>query len=350
MHCGAVVCHVWLYTHVCTHNPSTWQDPAQPANLAATILNIQAGRPRALPPDVSAECRRVIEGLLHPDPHARTKLEDLARDAWLLPAASAHARLLGSALGPDFAPENPAWILPSTGSGGGGSGGAAAGGSGGGAGGSSSPAGGRGNECTYHTTNEPLQAASQEEEQKQQQQQHQHRCHPATESQSIINPSITPHTLVYQNYVVQCPVQLQPAQLRAAVLDALPSRAGSEQGSLSRHAKDKAAAADQLTTPVLTSESDRTTTASGGVTSDTTGDFMDVDEAAAVRLYAKGCELDTACGGGGTTTPGTADDGDGGGGGGDFDEASASSGVAGSSGSSRRRVLTWLPGFMRRCM
>lgn len=51
------------------------QDPAQPNNLAATLLNVQAGRCQPLPEGISVGCRDVISGLLHPDPQCRTRLE-----------------------------------------------------------------------------------------------------------------------------------------------------------------------------------------------------------------------------------------------------------------------------------
>ncbi|WIA08095.1 hypothetical protein OEZ85_007558 [Tetradesmus obliquus] len=58
-----------------------FEDPAQPNNLAATIMNVQAGRCRPLPPAISTGCRAVIGGLLNPNPEARTRLEDLASSA-----------------------------------------------------------------------------------------------------------------------------------------------------------------------------------------------------------------------------------------------------------------------------
>jgi hypothetical protein len=51
------------------------QDPSQPNNLAATLLNVQAGRCQPLPHGISAGCREVISGLLCPDPTRRTRLE-----------------------------------------------------------------------------------------------------------------------------------------------------------------------------------------------------------------------------------------------------------------------------------
>lgn len=51
------------------------QDPSQPNNLAATILNVQAGRRRPLPPTISRACSETIGGLLNPDPERRTSLE-----------------------------------------------------------------------------------------------------------------------------------------------------------------------------------------------------------------------------------------------------------------------------------
>uniref|UniRef100_A0A383VK64 Protein kinase domain-containing protein n=1 Tax=Tetradesmus obliquus TaxID=3088 RepID=A0A383VK64_TETOB len=88
-----------------------FEDPAQPNNLAATIMNVQAGRCRPLPPAISAGCRAVIAGLLNPNPEARTRLEDLASCEWLTHSAAAHAAQL-SHLGSRFEPTNPAWILP----------------------------------------------------------------------------------------------------------------------------------------------------------------------------------------------------------------------------------------------
>lgn len=51
------------------------QDPRQPNNLTATLLNVQAGRCQPLPAGISADCRDVIMGLLCPDPQHRTRLE-----------------------------------------------------------------------------------------------------------------------------------------------------------------------------------------------------------------------------------------------------------------------------------
>ncbi|KAF6257642.1 kinase-like domain-containing protein [Scenedesmus sp. NREL 46B-D3] len=89
-----------------------FEDPSQPNNLAATIMNVQAGRCRPLPPAISQGCRAVIAGLLNPNPEARTSLEDLASSEWLAHSAAAHAAQL-SHLTSRFDPTNPDWILPS---------------------------------------------------------------------------------------------------------------------------------------------------------------------------------------------------------------------------------------------
>jgi hypothetical protein len=60
------------------------QDPSQPNNLAATILNVQAGRCRPLPPSISQGCRGVIAGLLNPNPEVRTRLEVGFGLVWLI--------------------------------------------------------------------------------------------------------------------------------------------------------------------------------------------------------------------------------------------------------------------------
>lgn len=57
------------------YTPHTTQDPAQPNNLAATLLNVRAGRCQPLPDGISPGCRAVISGLLCADPVKRTRLE-----------------------------------------------------------------------------------------------------------------------------------------------------------------------------------------------------------------------------------------------------------------------------------
>jgi hypothetical protein len=52
-----------------------FEDQSRPNNLAATILNVQAGRCRPLPAYISHGCRALISGLLCPDPAQRTRLE-----------------------------------------------------------------------------------------------------------------------------------------------------------------------------------------------------------------------------------------------------------------------------------
>eukprot|EP00775_Hariotina_reticulata_P015077 gene15077-biopygen1067 len=89
-----------------------FEDPAQPNNLAATIMNIQAGRRRPLPDTISGGCHNIIAGLLNADPEQRTRLEDLAFDTWLLQSAAAHAARLGHPLCDCFDAGNPAWIMP----------------------------------------------------------------------------------------------------------------------------------------------------------------------------------------------------------------------------------------------
>jgi hypothetical protein len=73
-----------MYTCTCTcahaharpaPPPQPPQDSRQPNNLAATILNIQAGRCQPLPCHISDGCRAVIAGLLCADPARRTRLE-----------------------------------------------------------------------------------------------------------------------------------------------------------------------------------------------------------------------------------------------------------------------------------
>lgn len=50
------------------------QDPRHPNSLAHTITNVMAGRMRPFPEEMSAGCRRLISGLLTPDPARRTTL------------------------------------------------------------------------------------------------------------------------------------------------------------------------------------------------------------------------------------------------------------------------------------
>jgi hypothetical protein len=78
------ICHKHLKSQsmrwvllLCRHrtNLINPQDPSQPNNLAATIMNVQAGRCRPLSPSISQGCRAVIAGLLNPNPEARTRLE-----------------------------------------------------------------------------------------------------------------------------------------------------------------------------------------------------------------------------------------------------------------------------------
>ncbi|KAG1668729.1 hypothetical protein FOA52_014275 [Chlamydomonas sp. UWO 241] len=72
-----------------------FEDPCDPANVISTVTNVVLGRKQPWPGGMSAECRRVIEGLLVADPRRRTTLAQLKADTWVAGQAAAHAQALG---------------------------------------------------------------------------------------------------------------------------------------------------------------------------------------------------------------------------------------------------------------
>ena len=82
----AVAVDVWaigVMLYLCVTGVYPFEDPAHPDDVSRTLHNIRSGRARALPADVSVECRDVIASMLRRRPERRITLAQLAQHPWV---------------------------------------------------------------------------------------------------------------------------------------------------------------------------------------------------------------------------------------------------------------------------